>query len=90
MEKYDWRGLAELKAKYVSNVFKALEFNFLIDEASEHFIIDIEAFWVLKIDEDVAIDMLLNSYDWNLDHLIAVSKHLDNYRDIRVFNKQGV
>jgi hypothetical protein len=75
---YDWRNLPQLKDKYVQSVFTGLEIGFNISEASDHFITQIELFWFLKIDEDIAIDMLIFSGSWGLESLIRLSVELDN------------
>ena len=75
---YDWRNLPQLKDKYVLNVFNGIEIGFDINEASDHFITQIELFWFLKIDEDIATEMLMYSTDWGLEPLIRLSLELDN------------
>ena len=67
---YDWRELPQLKNNYVSDVFNNLEIGFEMCEASDHFITLIEKFWFLKIDEEIAVDMLIVSEDWKLEPLI--------------------
>jgi len=78
MISYDWRNLPQLKDKYVLNVFNGIEIGFDISEASDHFITQIELFWFLKIDEDIATEMLMFSTDWKLEPLIRLSLELDN------------
>ena len=78
MSEYDWRVLPQLKDKYVKSVFDQLEKNFPINEASDHFITDIERFWFLKIDESVAVEMIIREQYYNLNDLINVSLHLGN------------
>ena len=78
MSDYDWRELPQLKGKYVESVFNQLGNNFPISEASDHFITTIERFWFLKIDEEIAIDMLIHGHSWSLKQLIRVSQELDN------------
>lgn len=75
---YDWRVLPQLKDKYVANVFNGLEIGFSISDASDHFITQIELFWFLKIDEDIATDMLMHSTSWDLEPLIKLSVELNN------------
>tara|TARA_R110002110_G_scaffold415850_1_gene657995 strand:+ start:24979 stop:25269 length:291 start_codon:yes stop_codon:yes gene_type:complete len=75
---YDWRALPQLKDKYVNNVFNAIEIGFPIKDASDHFITQIELFWFLRIDEDIASDMLLFSKYWKLEPLIRLSIELNN------------
>lgn len=76
--KYDWRVLPQLKDKYVKSVFDQLEIGFPMSEASDHFITDIERFWFLKIDECVAVSMIIGSDSRDLNKLILVSELLDN------------
>ena len=78
MSEYDWRVLPLLKDKYVKSVFDQLEMNFTINEASDHFITGIERFWFLKIDESVAVEMIIREQYHNLNDLINVSLHLGN------------
>ena len=78
LKNYDWRELPQLKDKYVESVFNKLEIGFPMNEASDHFITKIERFWFLKIDEEVAIDMLIHGHSWHLKQLIRVSQELDN------------
>ena len=75
---YDWRALPQLKEKYVENVFNGLDIGFDIREASDHFITQIELFWFLKIDEEIAIEMLVRSNDWLLEPLMRLSIELNN------------
>ena len=77
-ELYDWRVLPQLKDKYVKSVFEKLEIGFPMNEASDHFITDIERFWFLKIDEEVAVDMMIAANYWGLNTLMRVSIELDN------------
>ena len=74
----DWRVLPQLKELYVKNVWEKLENGFPMGEASDHYIAKIERFWFLKIDEEIAIQMLLTGQASDLRHLIAVSLALDN------------
>ena len=75
---YDWRRLPQLKDKYTKSVFNGLEIGFPINDASDHFITQIELFWFLMIDEDVATEMLLHSVTWSLEPLIRLSIELNN------------
>lgn len=75
---YDWRNLPQLKDEYVKRVFNGLETGFDITEASDHFITSIELFWFLKIDEDIATEMLMHSVFWSLESLIRLSIELNN------------
>lgn len=79
---YDWRRLPQLKDKYVSRVFKGMDTGFPMSDASDHFITDIEIFWFLRIDEDIAIDMFgfssWKGFYWTLEALIRVSLELEN------------
>lgn len=78
MDNYDWRVLPQLKDKYVNSVFECLEMGFPIEDASDHFITDIERFWFLKIDEEIAVEMLANYQTGDLNQLILVSLTLGN------------
>ena len=80
---YDWRALPQLKNKYVKRVFEATEQGFPIEEASDHFITDIERFWFLKIDEDIAVEMLIHDQYNDLNQLILVSLTLGNEKKWR-------
>jgi hypothetical protein len=75
---YDWRVLPQLKKKYVKSVFDELETGFQMSDASDHFITDIERFWFLKIDEAVAVDMIICEQHYDLNKLIRISQELDN------------
>lgn len=75
---YDWRRLPQLKDKYVANVFNGLDIGFSINDASDHFINQIELFWFLMIDEDIATEMLMFSVHWGLEPLVRLSVELGN------------
>jgi len=75
---YDWRLLPVFKDEYVTRVFNELEMGFPIDEASDHFICEIERFWFLRISEDLCIDMLIHSGFWDLSSLIRLSLEIGN------------
>tara|TARA_Y100000310_G_C20474754_1_gene711852 strand:+ start:442 stop:708 length:267 start_codon:yes stop_codon:yes gene_type:complete len=78
MSNYDWRALPQLKDKYVKSVFDELGMGFPINEASDHFITKIERFWFLKIDKEIAIEMMWANQGDNLNVLMLVSETLDN------------
>tara|TARA_R110001599_G_scaffold173340_2_gene365150 strand:- start:6027 stop:6281 length:255 start_codon:yes stop_codon:yes gene_type:complete len=75
---YDWRRLPSLKETYINSVFNGLDHNFKIKDASDHYVLLIETFWHLRIDEDLAIDMLVCSSFWKLSELTRVSIELNN------------
>lgn len=76
---YDWRALPQLRDKYVASVFAQIE-DFPIDEASDHYITNIELFWHMKIDEHIAVDMWLSQLDAckDLRQLMLVSHACGN------------
>lgn len=71
-EEYDWRVLPVLKDRYVKSVFHQVE-DFPMSSASDHYITSIERFWFLKIDEEIAVDMILHDQYHDLNVLIQVS-----------------
>ena len=80
----DWRALPALKDKYISNVFNyqwedgERLHDFPMSEASDWYICFIEKMWHLKIDEDVAVELIMHNAPRDLSVLILISEALGN------------
>jgi len=74
VSKTDWRLLPQIKNEYVSSVFGEV-FDFPMNEASDHVVLDIERLFYFRINKEDAINLMLEYKHHDFEYLLEMKRN---------------